>query len=135
MSLKPFSERFPAEHVEVDESMPERNLLAAMLERCCRDLLNSLEEGDRRIQREACAWLMSTNTDVMSFKWVCHYLDLKPKEIRRWIFERKRDGKVYPQYENRGHFFNTGKVLNRTKRAEQLNEGLIQPPPESSDAS
>ena len=119
--LKPMSQRFPAEAIERDESTPERNLLAACLERAMRDILN---ENDQAICRVAIEWFRSQAVTDFSFKWICHHLDLCPKIIRRWIFERKKEGKCFPAYENRGHFFNTDKVLNRTKRAELLNEGV-----------
>ena len=110
--IKPFSQRFPAEDVELDESTPERNLLAATLERAMRDILN---ERDQAICRMAMEWFRSQAITDFSFKWVCHHLGLCPKYVRRWIYQRKQEGKPFPAYENRGHFFNTPKVLNPTR--------------------
>ena len=98
MSIKTFSQRFVPEDTTEKESVPERNLLAACLERAIRDILNKPQseggtgETTNRHCREACTWLRSQERSNFSFRWICHHLDLDPKAIRRWIYEAQVKG-------------------------------------------
>ncbi len=102
MSIKPMSQRFPAEDIDVNEETPERNLLAACIERSIRDVLN---EREHEICRVAIAWFRSQSNENFSFKWICIQLSLCPILIRRYVYEMKKEGKPFPAFENRGHFY------------------------------
>jgi len=88
--LLPFAEPPPAP--------PERQLLAATLDRAIRDILNPPDiDGSKFYEntkhcRSACLWLRSHSMEVFSFNWVCHYLDISPKVIRRVVYDLEKKG-------------------------------------------
>jgi hypothetical protein len=82
-------------------SIPERDLLAACLERAIRDILNKPDQtGSKEIRnnhncREALGWLRSSSMRPFSFRWLCQHLDISPKAVRRYIYELKASGKKF----------------------------------------
>jgi hypothetical protein len=98
MTLKPLSQRYPAEDIEVSRELPERNLLAAVLERAIRDILN-IETDAQQHCASACVWLRSQAETEFSFKWICFQLDISPKYIRRYIYELKAKGARFDVYQ------------------------------------
>ncbi len=100
MTIKTFSQRFVPEDTSEKPSIPERNLLAEVLARACRDLLNPTQlTGRNEISesqsmkeiREASSWFMSKSEEPFSFVWICKNLDLSSKEVRQIIFEFKKN--------------------------------------------
>jgi len=134
MTIKTFSQRFPAEDIELDQDVPERNLLAAILERCVRDIINkgqqtgSKESVNVRDCREAMGWLRSQETTLGSFRWLCFWLDLNPKVIRRYIYELKASGARYNVYDG-------ATSGNRGSRNDLKIRALIRAAPKPNDAS
>ncbi len=67
---------------------PEKNLLAEVLARAIRDLFSTGE-----IKRDARRWLISDEIEPMSFRWVCHWLDLCPCQFRKSLFVIVKTGR------------------------------------------
>lgn len=68
-------------------TLPERNLLVAMLHRALLDYF-----GSRQLDREdAEEWLFeeSDERDAFSFEWVCAQLDLNPNDVLTRINKTK----------------------------------------------
>lgn len=107
--VKPISDSLQLAAEILDHpNTPERNLIAACLERAIRDILNkpmpqkkSENIGDMYC-REACVWLRSQSTKRFSFKWVCEHLDLCPIQIRRRVYEMQKNGERF-RYEIFGY--------------------------------
>lgn len=58
-------------------TLPERNLLAAVLARAFCDLKGPHASERRKAE----AWIRSKSRKEWTFAWVCYNLDLDPKEI------------------------------------------------------
>jgi len=63
---------------------PERNLVAAILQRAWADLDNA----DRFIQADSYKWITSPDQGKpWTFFWACEALDLDPIALRKFVFE------------------------------------------------
>ncbi len=76
LSLKPA--------LEIDVSVQEAAIWAAVIERAIRDLDNPL------YRKSAVRWLLSEDDDFGSFRWCCLLFNLKPETIRRKLANRLR---------------------------------------------
>lgn len=65
---------------ELDNFLPERNLLAEILRRAIIDLFL---KGDYK--RQASRWLNEESETEFSFNWICKELDLSPTYMREFI--------------------------------------------------
>ena len=73
-------------------SLPEKNLLVAMLERALLDYL-----GNQRVEtEEAYEWMYSDAdiNDEFSFNWICMHLDLCPSDVRENVQAMRRRGET-----------------------------------------
>ena len=77
--------------------IPEKRLLAAVLQRAITDFLS----GDRELAEGARVWLLEEDEDgeaPLSFSFVCEALDLDPESLRQAIFSQgKSDVSVVEQ--------------------------------------
>ena len=134
MTKKTFSQQFVPEDLDLDTSVPERDLLAACLERAIRDIVNkadqtgSKEKANTKNCREAMGWLRSQETTLGSFRWLCFWLDLNPKVIRRYIYELKASGKRFDVYQG-------ASSTTRGARNDLKIRALIRAAPKPNDAS
>ncbi len=80
--------KFEVLEIELEITVPERNLWAGVLERAIRDVLN-FEKREVHYHRQACAWFFETDSEVRSFLWICKELDLDFEKVRSRIFEMK----------------------------------------------
>jgi uncharacterized protein YecT (DUF1311 family) len=74
---------------------PERELVAAVLNRAFRDILNAYEKAERPRAREAFPWLLSPEQSAWSFIWCCECLDICPKQVRKKILTMYTLGTKY----------------------------------------
>lgn len=66
---------------------PERNLLAAILQRAVMDAFNESMDIKSHIKSDARVWLfLSKRTDSFSFLWIMEQLELDPVSFRRFLF-------------------------------------------------
>jgi len=63
---------------------PERNLLAAVLDRAIADLCNGTTDSEG-FKGDARRWIYSSNKNENSFLWICHNLELDPHVVRKEI--------------------------------------------------
>lgn len=73
------------EYEEIDVYEPERNLLAAVLDRAIMDMW---VKEDRATRRSAQGWIKARTkkrSRKWSFQWVCEHLDLEPETMREII--------------------------------------------------
>jgi len=62
-----------------DYKIPEKALLAAVLQRAIVDLLRPLPQVDNPLERKRIrCWFLSRGRDPFSFLWICEELDLNP---------------------------------------------------------
>lgn len=71
----------PQPDIETKNDLPERALLAAMLD----EAITTIRLREHHLARNARAWILSKNKDPFSFEWVCEELDLCPNEFRRAV--------------------------------------------------
>jgi hypothetical protein len=81
--------------LELEYSNPERNLIAEVLNRALRDVLNQ-EVGNQAHARCAMAWLRLKRKGPFSFNWICKHLDICPEQIRKKVKEMKEKGERFP---------------------------------------
>lgn len=79
-----------------NQHLPERRLLAAVLQRAVFDYIGAVAED----RQEAAEWFFSNpvNEDEFSFNWICSQLNVDPGMLRNQLVNMKRlEGKVTPQ--------------------------------------
>ena len=81
--------------LELEYYSPERNLIAEILNRAIRDILNG-EMGNQVNARCAMAWMRLRRNSSFSFVWICKGLDINPHEVRRKVLEMKEKGEKFP---------------------------------------
>lgn len=74
----------PQPDIEIRNEVPERALLAAMLD----EAITTIKLREFHLARNARAWILSRDKEPFSFEWVCQELDLCPKIVRREIAKR-----------------------------------------------
>lgn len=79
-----------------DRSMPERNLLAACLERAIRDYLNdSNTDITQTAARESFNYIFGPqDKDLFSFDSICFHLNIDPNRLREFL----KTSKAIPGY-------------------------------------
>lgn len=94
--MLPRSMIFP--YYDEPELPAERGLLAAILERAIRDILNPPDvDGGKdydnyKHRRDASLWVRADSDEAFGFKWVCSNLDISSNLVRNWIYELERQG-------------------------------------------
>lgn len=76
-----------AENIDPTPSIPEKNLLAAVLGRAILDATGTV---DLQARKGAHMWLrldreFSDKFEPFSFRWICFYLDLDPRIIKKYV--------------------------------------------------
>lgn len=82
---------------DYDGKIPERNLLAAIMQRAVTDYLDVKGEQARDWERHAYRWIMSDreSKEDFSFVYCCKHLDLDYETLRNIILTMKVDGTVW----------------------------------------
>lgn len=73
--------------------IPERGLLAGVLERAYRDLINTTYIVDQADKRDAVCWFLkkqAEDPEFLSFQFVCAHLELSSERINFLVKEAKR---------------------------------------------
>lgn len=84
---------------EVDHTIPERRLAAAVLQRAVQDLLDTKHHAtSQKHRRCAYEWIFLDGTEEdYGFIWLCKELDLRPEHIQDALLERYKAGeKIHP---------------------------------------
>jgi len=76
-----------------DPIRPYRNLLAEILNRSLRDLLNPTKAGQKE-RRDAEYFFFCGETNAFSFIWICQQLEIKPDVI----LQRIKSGERMPDF-------------------------------------
>lgn len=122
---------------EIQEKVPERRLLWAMLWRTVNDVLwkdcevkepgrvkrhlrkyTSLERKTQvyRDRREAVKYILSRRKDVFSFRWLCETLNLDPNKVRSGILRAYKKGeKIHGRRDDIQNRFGDEKMWERAK--------------------
>jgi len=75
----------------IDLSQPEKRLLRGILIRAIQDATGNIAIAGERaadVEQEAYAWILSNERQEdthFSFLWLCEWLDLSPKLIRKFV--------------------------------------------------
>jgi hypothetical protein len=67
------------EQNHINQSSPERDLWASVLDQAVNDLNDTIERP------RAIAWFWSDNDYEGSFQWICMILDLEPVKVRQVV--------------------------------------------------
>jgi hypothetical protein len=80
------------EYIPDQPAIPERNLIAKVLERAICDILNGPCEV--HVRANAIQWLKSDEScpDSMSYVWICEQLDLNHETLRNIVLNWRHEG-------------------------------------------
>lgn len=78
-----------------DFGSPERNLVAAVLNRAIEDVINPTWSQTYSERERAILWLLEPGNQLFEFTWCCDELGLCPDTVIRVVVEHKRDGKLW----------------------------------------
>jgi hypothetical protein len=110
------------EDEEQKTGLPERNLMAAILERALIDAIGQSLELRASLKRQARLWInerFEVLAPCWSFEWICEQLDLDPELVRKFAIEHGQRLRVH-QTESNINLIN-GLIMRKRKGTRRKN--------------